>query len=186
MTWFEIITLSFLGVFSAELLGDRTLVAVMTLSLRTRILALLGGLIPAFLLKMGVAVLLGNYIQNIPQTVLIALSVATFAGLAINLWREDRSTITPSQLSESPVPAFATVFLSEWADPGQLTAAVLSARLKASGAVWVGAVLAMSAKSVVAICLGRTIARVVPARVLRYVSISTALALAVACLIWRE
>jgi putative Ca2+/H+ antiporter (TMEM165/GDT1 family) len=184
-----VIAISFLVVFGVELLGDKTLFAVSTLALRTRILALAAGLAPAFMLKMGAAVILGSYLRCMPHWLIVALSVVTFCALAVALWRrgDDRREDAPNEgWLRSSSSAFLTVFLSEWADPGQLAAAGLVVRFGTPGAVWCGSVLAMAAKAAIGIIFGRVLNRWIPLRAMRLVSISMALLLAVSCLLWDD
>jgi putative Ca2+/H+ antiporter (TMEM165/GDT1 family) len=182
------IGIAFLAVFTAELLGDKTLLAVGTMALRARLVALAAGLIPAFMLKMGAAVALGNYLRQAPHWLLVSLSFLTFSGLAFALWRrtEESPKAGPEGWLKSSSSAFFTILLSEWADPGQLATAGLVVRLGAPAAVWCGSVLAMSAKAALGIVFGRVLTEWIPARALRLASVGMALLLVVGTLLWDD
>jgi len=77
--------------------------------------------------------------------------------------------------------SFAAIFLSEWGDVGQVTAATLAARYRLPLIVWLGAVGAMITKGVLAAFLGAGIRRQIQERVspkvVRYVAVGLMLVL---------
>ena len=79
--------------------------------------------------------------------------------------------------------SFAAIFLSEWGDVGQITAAALTAKYHRPFVVWLGAVGAMVTKGTLAAFLGSGIRRWLQARVatevVRYAAVSLLLVLGV-------
>jgi len=71
------------------------------------------------------------------------------------------------------------VFLTEWADLGQLTTAALAVKSHAPLAVWCGATLALSTKGLFAVTLGTGLTRYVSERVMRLVGASVCLLIGV-------
>jgi putative Ca2+/H+ antiporter (TMEM165/GDT1 family) len=62
---------------------------------------------------------------------------------------------------------FGLIFLAELGDKTQLAAIAMSAESKAPLTVFVGAVLALALVTLIAVALGSTLTRVVPARYIR-------------------
>src|SRR2546430_704448 len=146
LSWFGA---AYVAVFVSELVGDRSLFAVSALVSRFRALPVLAGIVPAFMAKALVAVLLGDAVARLPSPIVATASAITFLVSAIIIWRErpviERGTLEPSRAWTRAVPAaFFAVFLTEWADVGQLTTATLAARSHAWLAVWLCATLALS------------------------------------------
>jgi putative Ca2+/H+ antiporter (TMEM165/GDT1 family) len=105
-------------------------------------------------------------------------------GVAIALWRKsDRPPETKDthRRSKAAAVSFAAIFLSEWGDVGQITAATLAAKYHRPLVVWVGAVGAMVIKGALAAFLGAGIRRWIHDRVapqvVRYVAVSLLLVL---------
>jgi putative Ca2+/H+ antiporter (TMEM165/GDT1 family) len=175
---------AFAAVFVSELVGDRTMFAVGALAARWRPLPVFLGTLPAFAAKAGAAVLFGRTIARLPGWLVATVSALTFAGAAIAAWR-DRA---PDPAPEPPSPAvwrrgalggFLAVFLTEWADVGQLTTAALAARFGLPTVVWVGAVLALATKSLLAATLGLGLRRYVARPTLRLGATALCVVLAV-------
>jgi putative Ca2+/H+ antiporter (TMEM165/GDT1 family) len=68
--------------------------------------------------------------------------------------------------------SFSAIFLSEWGDVGQITAATMAARFGAPLLVWIGAVAAMATKGALAASIGAGVRQWlftrIPPRVVRY------------------
>jgi len=174
LTWSgPLLGTAFAAVFVSELVGDRTLLAVGTLAARWRPLPVFLGTLPAFAVKALAAVLFGRVVARLPGALVAAVSALTFVAAAVAAWR-DRP---PDESAESSVPAgawrrgalggFLAVSLTEWADVGQLTTAALAARFGLPAVVWLGAVLALATKSLLATTLGVGLRRYVSAHALR-------------------
>jgi Ca2+/H+ antiporter, TMEM165/GDT1 family len=169
----NLIIVSYITVFVAELIGDKLLYTVGVLGTRYRTLPVMSGVGFALLGKMLAAVLLGNFVSQLPARLLGILSATSFITMAILLWRKDsdlgRAQERQPRHWSSPIGlAFAVVFFSEWGDPSQIAAATLVTRYHAPFIVCVGATLAMMTKVALAITFGASLRERMPQVVSRY------------------
>jgi putative Ca2+/H+ antiporter (TMEM165/GDT1 family) len=160
-------------VFFAELLGDKTIYTISTLTTRFRPSQVFCGISAAFMCKMLAAVLVGRAIAELPPMLVAGISAATFFTTAFVVWRKKPKGATARQEQSRPwsrviLICFAAVFFSEWCDVGQITAATLVARYQAPVIVWLGATLALNTKGVLAMTLGLGLRKHVPHKGLRY------------------
>ncbi|MDT5262077.1 MAG: Ca2+/H+ antiporter, family, partial [Acidobacteriota bacterium] len=65
---------------------------------------------------------------------------------------------------------FASLFLTEWGDPGQISAAALTAQTHLPHAVWLGGTLALTTKGALALTLGLKLRDRINEKVLRRVA----------------
>jgi putative Ca2+/H+ antiporter (TMEM165/GDT1 family) len=173
------------AVFVAEIVGDKLLYTTGVLTTRYRPLPVMFGMIAAFMAKMAVAVAVGEAISRLPRLLVVALTSASFIGVAITLWRkpdERREKTKPEHTaSRAAIVSFAAIFFSEWGDVGQITAAAMAAKYAAPLLVWIGAVSAMVTKGTLAATLGagirEWIATRVSPKIVRYVGVATLLLL---------
>jgi len=177
---------AFGAVFVAEIVGDKLLYTTGVLAARYRTAPIMFGMAVAFMAKMGVAVLVGDAISKLPRPLVATITAISFLGVAVALWRKsDRPSESKQKhrTSKAAAVSFAAIFLSEWSDVGQITAATLAAKYHRPFVVWVGAVSAMVTKGVLAAFLGggirRWIASRVAPQVVRYVAVSLLLILGV-------
>jgi putative Ca2+/H+ antiporter (TMEM165/GDT1 family) len=179
------------AVFVAEIVGDKLLYTTGVLTTRYRTLPVMVGMMAAFMLKMAVAVMVGEAISKLPPLFVAALTSASFIGVAIALWRkpdERREKNKPEHTaSRAAMVSFAAIFFSEWGDVGQITAAAMAAKFAAPLLVWIGAVTAMVTKGALAAWLGagirQWIAERVSPKIVRYVGVATLLVLGVLSII---
>ena len=161
------------AVLLAEVVGDKLLYSTAVLATRYRPKPVALGAIAAFAAKMGVAVLVGNIVSRLPVLLLAGITAASFSSLAFMLWRSPAVAPDTSEVGapKAALLSFAAVFLSEWADIGQLTAASMTARFGAPAVVWLGATSAMMTKGALAVSVGAGVRRWlsghVPARAVR-------------------
>jgi putative Ca2+/H+ antiporter (TMEM165/GDT1 family) len=175
---------AFGAVFVAEIVGDKLLYTTGILAARFRTPPIVMGMAIAFMAKMGVAVLVGDAISKLPRPLVAGITAISFLGVALALWRKsDRPPETKDKHRRSKAAAvsFAAIFLSEWGDVGQITAATLAAKYQRPFVVWLGAVGAMVVKGALAAFLGAGIRRWIHDRVaptvVRYVAVSLLLVL---------
>lgn len=171
-------------VFLAELLGDKTIYTISSLTMRYRPLYVFFGVAAAFMMKMLVAVLLGQVIAELPTSLVAGVSTATFFVTALVIWfkRKDDEADRREEggyFSKAALVSFAAIFFSEWGDVGQVTAATLTARYQMPLVVWLGATLALITKGLLAMTLGRGLRKRIPHRVLRPLSVSLCLIMAI-------
>jgi Ca2+/H+ antiporter, TMEM165/GDT1 family len=177
------------AVFVAEIVGDKLLYTTGVLATRYRPAPIMVGMAFAFMIKMAVAVMVGDAISKLPPLLVAGLTSASFIGVAYTVWRKP-VTRTQEEIekkysdSKAAMVSFATIFFSEWGDVGQITAATMAARFPQSPFfVWVGAVAAMVTKGILAASIGAGvrgwIQRNLSPRVIRYAGVSALLLLGV-------
>jgi putative Ca2+/H+ antiporter (TMEM165/GDT1 family) len=174
---FTVLLASYGAVIIAELVGDKTLYTLCAIVSRYRPIPVLVGAAVAMMGKMAVAVLLGGLIASLPSRMMAAISAATFFAMALFLWRgseraETEPAAEPPRSTRAALAGFTTVFLTEWGDIGQITAALLAARYQRPAVVWLGATAALVTKAVLAMTLGMGLRRWVPRRPLRITAVS--------------
>jgi Ca2+/H+ antiporter, TMEM165/GDT1 family len=175
------------AVFVAEIVGDKLLYTTGVLAARYRTVPIMLGMALAFMLKMGVAVVVGEQIGKLPPLLVASITMLSFIGVAIALWRKDversegrRSTA----VGKAMMMSFAAIFFSEWGDVGQITAAAMAVAHPGTPlVVWAGAVSAMVTKGALAATLGAGIRqwivdRVSP-KIIRYVGVAALLVLGI-------
>jgi len=177
---------AFGAVFVAEIVGDKLLYTTGVLAARYRTAPIMLGMAIAFMAKMGVAVLVGDAISKLPRPLVASITAISFLGVAVALWRKsDRPSESKEKhrASKAAAVSFAAIFLSEWGDVGQITAATLAAKYHLPLVVWLGAVGAMVTKGALAAFLGGGIRRWIQDRVappiVRYAAVSLLLVLGV-------
>lgn len=176
---------AFATVFLAEILGDKALFTIGALVTRFRSAPVLLGIVPAFMVKMLVAVLLGDAITRVPASWIAGVSAITFLVTGVVIWfkrREEYRPIenTPPTFSpKTTLVAFGAIFFSEWADAGQISAALLAARYHAPLLIWSAATLALLAKGTLALALGMAARQYLPRNVARYGAFALCLAMTI-------
>ena len=144
------------AVFVAEITGDKLLYTTGVLATRYRTAPILCGMAVAFMVKMGVAVLVGNAVSKLPPLLVAAMTTINFFAIAYALWRQPDGGEGKQEYpaSRAMMVSFAAIFFSEWGDIGQVTAATMAARFGAPVVVWMGAVGAMVTKGAQAASVG--------------------------------
>lgn len=175
--------LSYWTVLASELIGDRSIYTVTSLAMRFRPRLVYCGISLAFLGKMLIAVWFGQLLSQLPSSWMSAISAATFLASAVCLWFHKEKP--PSVHSGIPVSwtsgvsvSFVSIFFSEWADLGQISAAALVMKSHAPGLVWLGGSLALCTKGALALALGLSLRDRVPRHVVRLLSAASCLVLA--------
>jgi len=172
---------TYAAVFIAEIVGDKLLYTTGILATRYRSLPVILGMALAFTLKMGVAVMVGQALAQLPKPVIAILTAASFLGVILVLWRQSDDLppeVVPKTeaIAKPALVTFATIFLSEWADVGMLAAATMAANNpNALLVVWLAAVSAMITKGLIAASVGAGLRKWIRNRIqpkhLRYVSV---------------
>ncbi len=175
-----IILTAFGVIFIAEIIGDKSIYTIGSLTTRFRPATVFIGISIAFGLKMLFAVLIGQLLTEIPFNLLTAISAFTFFATALFLWfkktdKPIREDFGQNGYAGSTAISFASIFFTEWCDIGQLSAAALTAQYKNAGSVWLGATLALITKGILAITLGLALRRYFPQFLLRYVAVTMCL-----------
>jgi Ca2+/H+ antiporter, TMEM165/GDT1 family len=170
-----VLVASYWTVLVAELIGDKSIFTVASLTLRFRAGLVFLAMVAAFGGKMLAAVLFGSLLTQLPAPVVTAASAIAFFGAGLFIWfRKPESQtpdpVSPPQWSHAALVAFASLFLSEWADPGQITTAAMVAHFHVPFATWLGGTLAMSTKGVLAMTIGARLRDRLPTHALRSVA----------------
>jgi Ca2+/H+ antiporter, TMEM165/GDT1 family len=181
---FGLLIATYGAVFLAEIVGDKLLYTTGVLATRYRPIPIMVGMGLAFMLKMAVAVMVGDAISRLSPWLVATLTTTSFIGVAIAVWRkplhrEEKPDPQPS--SKAALVSFATIFFSEWGDVGQVTAATMAARFSSPLVVWIGAVAAMVTKGILAASIGAGVRRWIQnhlsPKVIRYGGVSLLLVL---------
>lgn len=169
-----LLLLTYGTILLTELLGDKTLYTISSLSMRFRPLYVFSGFTIAFMQKMLVAVLLGHVVAKLPASLVVAVSSVTFFTTALVIWvKKDNKPVRREYDARFPKAAlitFTAIFFSEWGDIGQVTAAALTARYHFPLIIWLGATLALVTKGLLALTLGCGLRERIPQNILRPVS----------------
>ncbi len=184
------------AVFVAEIIGDKLLYTTGVLATRYRTVPIMIGMAVAFMLKMGAAVIAGQFVSKLPPLLVASITMLSFIGVAIAVWRKDERRAAKKEVSapKAAMVSFAAIFFSEWGDVGQITAAGAAAEsLNQFGAkygprdvmllVWIGAVGAMVTKGILAASVGAGvrgwIQEHIPPRIIRYAGVGALVLLGV-------
>lgn len=176
--------ITFATVFLTEMIGDKSLLTISALVTRFRALPVYCGVAVAFMGKMLAAVLFGHAIARLPPALVAAISAFTFLTTAIVLWFKKQETpgrenVAVTFWSKTMLTAFAAIFLSEWADAGQLSAAMLAAQYHAPFTIWIGGSMALATKGALAVLFGTGLRRYLPGNGLRYGAFACCLVMSV-------
>jgi Ca2+/H+ antiporter, TMEM165/GDT1 family len=182
----EVLLLSFWTVFVAELVGDKSIYSIASLSLRFRAGVLFTGITAAFAGKMLAAVLLAKVLVRLHFWTDFLSAVAFFVS-AFFLWIEEPEAIqAPKPGSGGWWPGlavcFGALFLTEWGDPSQIAVAALSVKSHTWLEPWLGGSLAMAAKGALAMTIGIKIRDWFPQKMLRTVATASFLLLGILAL----
>lgn len=172
---------AFVTIFFAEL-PDKTMLATIVLSARFgRPLPVWLGAASALATQVLIAVAFGRLLRLLPDRPVKFAVAALFAIGAIVLWRghahdgdelaasrPDVATVRRSWISVTAT-VYGVVFLAEWGDLTQLATASLATH-RAPFPVFAGAAVAMATVAAIGTVAGRTLLRLVPARVLHRVA----------------
>ncbi|VVB68860.1 Uncharacterised protein [uncultured archaeon] len=139
-------------------MGDKTQLSVLLLSSRTKdYLQLLLGVMLAFLLADGFAILVGSWVTSVVPVHLVKLiSGMAFILFGIMILKGDGSEYNSGSLSPESafVSGFSMIFLSEWGDKTQIASALFATEYN-PGMVFIGVMAALLLLSIMAIWLGR-------------------------------
>lgn len=167
-----VIGIAFAVTFLAEL-PDKSMFASLVLATRYRASAVWTGVAAAFAVHMAIAVTAGQLLSLLPQRVVDWVVAGLFVVGAVYLWV---SSLRPARLegadaarqgSRSPsflrvaATSFTVIFLAEWGDITQLTAANLAARYNPV-LVFTGATLGLWAVAAIAVSIGAKTLNLIP------------------------
>lgn len=146
-----------LAVGLAEM-GDKTQLSILLLSSRTReYTKLLLGVMLAFLLADGFAILVGSWVNEaIPTQMVKVVSGLIFIIFGILILKGESEEVETNGLSARGafISGFSMIFLSEWGDKTQIASALFAAEYDPH-MVFLGVMLALFILTIMAIFLGR-------------------------------
>ncbi|HEY6493047.1 MAG TPA: TMEM165/GDT1 family protein [Trebonia sp.] len=162
---------TFLAVLPAEI-PDKTILACLILSSRSRPSVVWSGAAAAFLTQVVIAVAAGGALSLLPHRIVAACAAAAFLAGAVLLWRqkedkdEEEEETGRDGLGSGVWPvfgtAFAVVFLAEFGDLTQFLTVSLAARFHDPISVGIGATLALWVAAAVAVTLGWRVLKLIP------------------------
>jgi len=159
------ILIPFVAVGLAEL-GDKTQLAVLCLASKTRkYVQLLAGVLLAFVIADGLAILLGSLVtERIPMLYIKLVSGVVFIAFGVVTLLRAKVDDPKCDLRQPFASGFGLVFVSEMGDKTQVAAGLFAAKYSAV-AVFIGVMAALALLSVLAVYLGRLISFKVNRRV---------------------
>jgi putative Ca2+/H+ antiporter (TMEM165/GDT1 family) len=181
----------FLTVFAVTVvaeLPDKSLFASLVLGTRFRPLWVWLGVACAFAVHVTIAVIAGDLVTLLPHRLVLSVVAVLFAaGSAYLLLGSEEETEAEGEeeaaealedvtVSKAKVArtafltSFGVIFVGEFGDITQITTANFAARYDDPVSVWLGAFLALSGISAVAIWAGRGLLRVVPVKLVRRIA----------------
>jgi putative Ca2+/H+ antiporter (TMEM165/GDT1 family) len=178
---------AFVLTFLGEL-PDKSLFAALVLGTRYRPAFVWAGAAAAFTVHVGIAVTAGRLLALLPQHLVDGVVATLFLAGAVYLWLtsfrqqqpEDvdaaRQGGPPASFARVAGTSFAVVFLAEWGDITQLTAANLAARYDPLS-VFVGATLGLWAVAAIAVNVAAKSLNVIPMAWVRRITAVILLAL---------
>jgi putative Ca2+/H+ antiporter (TMEM165/GDT1 family) len=154
-------------------MGDKTQLSILLLSSRTQeYVRLLLGVMLAFLLTDGFAILVGSWVTNvIPDHLVKIVSGVVFILFGILILKGDGDDVGPSNLSAKSafMSGFTMIFLSEWGDKTQIASALFATEYNPQ-MVFIGVMIALLVLSVMAIFLGKYLSSRIDRRVITRVA----------------
>jgi len=167
-----VIGIAFAVTFLAEL-PDKSMFASLVLGTRHRSTWVWAGAAAAFTVHMAIAVTAGQLVALLPHRVVDVIVAVLFGAGAVYLWVTSfrphphegvdaaRQGGRPPSFWRVAGASFAVVFLAEWGDITQITAANLAARYNPV-LVFVGATLGLWAVAAVAVSIGAKSLNLIP------------------------
>ena len=142
-------------------MGDKTQLSILLLSSRTKeYIQLLLGVMLAFLLADGFAILIGSWVTSIVPVHLIKLiSGAVFLIFGLLILRGDKDEVEDEphlSAKNTFISGFTMIFLSEWGDKTQIASAIFATEYN-PWMVFLGVMAALTILSIMAIYLGKFI-----------------------------
>jgi len=171
-------------------LPDKSLFASLVLGTRYRPLYVWTGAAAAFAVHMAIAVTAGQLLSLLPSHLVDGIVAALFLAGAAYLWTSSfrqqqpegadaaREGGPPASFLRIAGTSFGVVFLAEWGDITQITAANLAARYNPV-AVFAGAVLGLWLIAALAVNLGAKSLNLIPMAWVRRITATILLALGV-------
>ncbi|MGB9721639.1 MAG: TMEM165/GDT1 family protein [bacterium] len=152
-------------------LGDKTQIAILCLATQTRKhFFLLGGIVLAFLITDGIAVILGNFVTNlIPEKYIKIVGGIIFIVFGVITLLNKKEEETKCELKNPFLTGFGIIFVSELGDKTQIAAGLFATKFQPV-LVLLGVIFALAILSLMAIYLGKLIMEKINRRVISYIA----------------
>ena len=163
---------SFVLVAVAEL-GDKTQIAVITLSSRFKALSVFSGAMLAFLLITGIAVAVGDALTLVLPTFWIRITAAAIFlifGLYTIISRKAEAPVKTRKARNAIFSSFSLITLMELGDKTQFAVIVLSAEYEFPLLVYLGVMIAFAFITALGVTAGTALTRFVP---LKYIQLGS-------------
>ncbi|HPU46845.1 MAG TPA: TMEM165/GDT1 family protein [Bacteroidales bacterium] len=168
---FSDILIPFLLVSLAEF-ADKTQLLIIVLASKTnKHFNLFWGIILAFAIVDGIAILAGSLIANlIPQNVMkiVAGGIFIIFGIITFIKREEEIKLNKKEINPF-ITGFLLIFIGEWGDKTQIASATLATQYN-PWLVFLGVILAMSLMSILSIFLGNVLMKKIKPKTMSIIS----------------
>jgi len=160
---------SFVLVAVAEL-GDKTQIAVITLSSRFKSLSVFLGAMLAFLLVTGIAVAFGDVLTIILPAFwirIVAAAIFLIFGVYTVFSKQNDTQVEKRKTRNAVFSSFSLITLMELGDKTQFAVIALSAEYKLPLLVYLGVMMAFVLITAIGVTVGTALTRVVPLKHIR-------------------
>jgi len=171
-----VLAASFALVALAEL-GDKTQIAVITLSCKFKMLSVFTGAMLAFLVTTGVAVAVGDALTLVLPTFWIRIAAAliflvfgVYTIISIRLRKKEAECKTKEEARNGVFSSFSMIVLMELGDKTQLSTIALVAEYELPLFVFAGVMLAFALITAIGATVGMALTKIVP---LRYIQLAS-------------
>ena len=160
------------ALFSLMEFGDKTHIAVITLSMKNRGVDVFVGALAAFALVDGASVLMGGFIADLLPTYWINVGSGVLFlvfGVLTLLGKEEEEEVVEGKRN-AVFSAFSLVTLMELGDKTQFASIILAARYGSPLLVFLGIMLGSALITGSGVVIGKGLLKIVPERYLRYIA----------------
>jgi putative Ca2+/H+ antiporter (TMEM165/GDT1 family) len=160
------------ALFSLMEFGDKTHIAVITLSMKNRGVDVFVGALAAFALVDGASVLVGGFIADLLPTYWINVGSGVLFlvfGVLTLLGKEEEEEVVEGKRN-AVFSALSLVTLMELGDKTQFASFVLAARYGSPLLVFIGIMLGSALITGSGVVIGKGLLKIVPERYLRYIA----------------
>ncbi len=173
----------FITISLAEL-GDKTQIAILLLATRTsKHFSLFLGVLLAFLIADGIAVLLGGFLTNIvPSRYLKIGSGLVFIIFGLIMFLNRNEEAVKADLKKPFLSGFGLIFVSELGDKTQIASGLFATRYNPV-LVFLGVISALTILSLMAILVGNLIKDRLNRRLISYISAVVFIIIGILCFI---
>ncbi|UCD44688.1 MAG: TMEM165/GDT1 family protein [Candidatus Bathyarchaeota archaeon] len=160
------------ALFSLMEFGDKTHIAVITLSMKNRAVDVFVGALAAFAIVDGASVLLGGFIADLLPTYWINVGSGILFlvfGVLTLIGKEEEGEVVEGK-KNAIISALSLVTLMELGDKTQFTSFVLAARYGSPLLVFLGIMLGSALITGSGVVIGKGLLKIVPERYMRYIA----------------